>query len=181
MNWKIIPNTNNLYEASDCGQIRRVVSFVSNSKNGGKRKVGGKALSQKTKRNGYKEVQIFTSPQKGVSKYVHRLVFETFVGKIPKGMAINHIDGVKSNNKLSNLECVTYSENTKHAYSKNLINRFKKAKGESHPKSKMTKSDVLLYRDLHSKGATPTQISDYYGINKSTLSKALYRETWKHI
>lgn len=47
--------------------------------------------------------------------YVHRIVYETFVGVIPKGYDINHIDGNKLNNNVSNLEAVTRSENQKHA------------------------------------------------------------------
>ena len=48
---------------------------------------------------------------KFVHKYIHRLVYETFIGEIPEGMVINHIDGDKLNNKLDNLECVTQRKN----------------------------------------------------------------------
>jgi len=41
----------------------------------------------------------------------HRLVWEAFNGKIPKGLEIDHIDHDKHNNKLSNLRLVTHSEN----------------------------------------------------------------------
>jgi hypothetical protein len=51
---------------------------------------------------------------------LHRLVFEYFKHPIPKGFVINHLDGVMCNNHIDNLECVTYSENTKHAYANNL-------------------------------------------------------------
>ena len=42
---------------------------------------------------------------------VHRLVWETFNGEIPVGYEIDHIDGNKQNNALSNLRCVTHIEN----------------------------------------------------------------------
>ena len=45
------------------------------------------------------------------NRYVHRIVWETFRGKIPQDYEINHIDHDKTNNKLSNLELVTHSEN----------------------------------------------------------------------
>ena len=35
--------------------------------------------------------------------YVHRLVYETFIGEIPEGKEINHIDGNKNNSALNNL------------------------------------------------------------------------------
>lgn len=49
----------------------------------------------------------------GVKKFyrVHRLVYKTFVGDIPKGMVIDHIDGNRDNNNVNNLRCVTASEN----------------------------------------------------------------------
>lgn len=46
----------------------------------------------------------------------HRHIYEAFNGKIPDGMQINHKDGNKLNNKLSNLEIVTNKENTQHGY-----------------------------------------------------------------
>lgn len=46
---------------------------------------------------------------------IHRLVWETFNGEIPEGMVIDHIDGNRSNNALSNLRLVTQSENMNNA------------------------------------------------------------------
>ena len=42
---------------------------------------------------------------------LHRVVYETFVGKIPKGLEIDHIDGDKHNNDITNLRAVTRSQN----------------------------------------------------------------------
>jgi hypothetical protein len=47
---------------------------------------------------------------------VHRLVAETFLGVAPKGYEINHKDGDKTNNRVSNLEWVTHAENMEHAF-----------------------------------------------------------------
>jgi hypothetical protein len=47
----------------------------------------------------------------------------TFVGEIKKGYVINHINGIKSDNRLVNLEMVTQSENILHAYETGLIKR----------------------------------------------------------
>ena len=43
---------------------------------------------------------------------LHRLIWETFVGEIPEGMEIDHIDTNKANNNLDNLRCVTPKENS---------------------------------------------------------------------
>lgn len=52
----------------------------------------------------------------GKCYFVHRLVYETFHGSIPRGFQINHINGVKTDNRLDNLELVTPSENLIHAH-----------------------------------------------------------------
>jgi hypothetical protein len=53
---------------------------------------------------------------------VHKLVGKTFLDNYDDKMVINHIDGDKTNPKLSNLECITQSENVKHAYETGLYN-----------------------------------------------------------
>ena len=54
------------------------------------------------------------------NKVVHKMVFETFVKEVEEGNQVNHIDGNKLNNNLSNLEEVTRSENCQHAYDTGL-------------------------------------------------------------
>src|SRR5574343_877854 len=46
---------------------------------------------------------------------VHRIIWEMLNGKIPDGFVINHIDNVNENNKISNLEICTISENNRRA------------------------------------------------------------------
>lgn len=60
-----------------------------------------------------------------ISKRLHRLIWETFNGEIPKGMQIDHIDGNPKNNNLNNLRCVTAKENC------NNPNTVWKIKGEN--------------------------------------------------
>ena len=63
-----------------------------------------------SERNGYLRVNL-SQNNKQHQLSVHRLVYETFIGPIPKDMLIDHIDGNRANNKLNNLRLVTQSEN----------------------------------------------------------------------
>lgn len=57
-------------------------------------------------RNGYLRVEI-----NDIAYSIHRLVYETFIGEIPQGMVIDHINGIKDDNRLENLRCISQSEN----------------------------------------------------------------------
>lgn len=67
-------------------------------------------LVRGSERNGYLRITI-----RNKQYSIHRLVWETFNEHIPEGYYIDHIDGNKSNNALSNLRLVTQSENMKNA------------------------------------------------------------------
>lgn len=180
--WKIIPETNMRYEVSNLGNIRRVKGFVYNQPNEKAiRKIGGKNLSQKTKKNGYMEVSLYIEPQICKMMYVHRAVVMAFVGAIPNGKAVNHINGLKSDNRLENLEVVSYSDNTKHAIATNLITFKPVFKGDSHGMAKLSEDAVLEIRKMYSEGVPPKELSEKFKTPKSTICKIIYRQTWKHI
>jgi hypothetical protein len=100
--WKVHPEFTD-YEVSDLGQIRRRTSSPGTRI--------GKILKPSLSSKGYLYVSL-----KSKSKFVHRLVLETFVGPCPEGKECNHKDGVKSNPRLINLEWATSSQNQLHAY-----------------------------------------------------------------
>lgn len=58
----------------------------------------------------------------GYVDVAHRMIWASVHGPIPDGMQINHINGIKTDNRIENLELVTASENTKHAYRLGLRN-----------------------------------------------------------
>lgn len=91
------------YEISDQGRIRNVKT---------------KHLRSFTYSNGYPQVDMYPGKQ---TRTVHTLVAETFLGKNP-GMQVNHKNGNKKDNRLTNLEWVTPSENMRHAYDNKLRN-----------------------------------------------------------
>lgn len=110
--WKPIFGYEGFYEISNCGRVRsldREIIF----KNGNKRKYIGKILKQKY-HNGYAMVNL-NKNKKCEVVYVHQLVAKHFIGDRPKGMVVNHKDGIKSNNNVFNLEYVSSTENNIHA------------------------------------------------------------------
>ena len=73
-----------------------------------------------TTQHGYSSVTLSVNGKK-IMKYIHRLVAEYYLGFQEKGgRVINHIDGNKQNNNISNLEIISSSENLLHAYKMGL-------------------------------------------------------------
>lgn len=102
--WGVITDFPN-YEVSTSGNIRnRKTTRILKKQNSGK---------------GYHAVSLCNDGV-CVQKKVHRLVVETHIEPIPFGLVPNHIDGVKTNNTVRNLEIVTYSDNNKHAFNLGL-------------------------------------------------------------
>lgn len=86
-------------------------------------KRGGVYAAQKSK-HGYWRVVLFISG-KSYNFCVHRLVAQHFIPNPENKRTVNHKDGNKSNNHVSNLEWATYSENRKHALDTGLANPIK--------------------------------------------------------
>ena len=90
---------------------------------------------------GYMIVTYKSEGQPRVYAKVHRIVWQTYNGVIPKEMEIDHIDGDKTNNNIANLRLVTHQENMKLAHDRlgNLGNWAVK-----HSKITLGQMDLLL-------------------------------------
>ena len=108
--WKPIPGFNDWYEASSLGRIRSKPRVIHQS-NGNKQHRKGAILKPGTAR-GYKMV-VLCADGKRKSVTVHSVVALAFLGPREPGIQVRHKDGTRDNNKVSNLEYGTRSENTK--------------------------------------------------------------------
>lgn len=93
------------YEISTCGNARN--------------KKTGHILRQATSGRGYRYIVPYVNG-KHITKYIHKSMGEAFIPNPENKPRVNHKDGNKLNNVISNLEWVTYSENNKHAYDTGL-------------------------------------------------------------
>ena len=93
-------------------------------------------------KDGYLQVNLWVNG-KGYGKKVHRLVAETFIPNPEKKLQVNHINGIKTDNRIENLEWVTASENQLHR-----THILKKGIGEN-SSSKLTQEQVDWIRDKY--------------------------------
>lgn len=160
--WKDIPGFENKYQISNTGAVK------SSCRN--KEIIMSPALNT----FGYPKVGLYKD-SKYTSATVHRLVAEAFIDNPDNKPQINHIDGNKANNNVSNLEWCTNSENMQHAWRERLC---KPQNGSTNGMSKLTEQDVL---NIRADERVLRDISAQYGVNISTISNIKNRKLWLHI
>ena len=114
----------------------------------------GKTLTPVLKKTGYAKVTLHIN-KKQITANVHRLVAETFIPNPENKPYINHINGIKSDNRVENLEWCTAKENTSHW--RNVLG-VKKLNGEHGRKCKQ-----VIQKD----SLTGRQINIYNGIGEA--------------
>lgn len=109
--WRDIKGYEGKYQVSNLGNVRSLDRMVKHPQ-GGVVPRKSAPLKQNRHSGGYLVVGLCQDPK----RYVHRLVMQAFVGEPPAGMNdVNHIDGDKTNNCLSNLEYCNRLHNVRHA------------------------------------------------------------------
>ena len=116
--WVNAYNYEDKYEVSNLGKVRK--------KSTKRELVGHISIG------GYRRISL-TRNYKTINKSIHRLVLQSFLGN-KEGLVVNHKNGIKTDNRLENLEWVTISENTQHSFDMGLqVNK----KGVDYPHSKI--------------------------------------------
>ena len=123
---------------------------------------------------GYREV-LLSENGKTNNARVHRLIAETFIPNPYNLRDVNHKDGNKLNNDISNLEWVSHSSNVKHAYDNGLE---KKAVGEDNHGSKL--NDELV-RYIRQSNKSNYGLAKELGVDPSTIRDARNKKTWRHV
>lgn len=166
--WKAIEGYEGAYEVSDLGRVRNI-------------KRGGRIMSQSNV-HGYRAVNL-SKDGKTRSISVHRLVAKAFIPNPDNKPQVNHIDGIKSNNVVNNLEWATPQENHIHACNTGLIPNIggverstfliesRKAKGWT--QKDLAKAAGLTPMDIHSLESNVRRVRERGVCTIYKLAKAL--------
>lgn len=112
----------------------------------------------------------------------HRLVAEAFIKNPENKLTVNHINGIKSDNNIKNLEWCTNLENIQHAYATGLYSSKKGLlQGSKHPGSILVEADIPNIRDILSKGMTQKSIAKIYNVTRCCIKDIKNSRTCKHV
>lgn len=172
--WFDIPNFEGIYQVTRSGKIKKI---------GKKSKYKDliypdKMMKHNTHTNKYKYITFMVD---GVKKYysIHRLLASIFIANPENKPQVNHINGIKDDNRLENLEWVTLSGNMQHAAKNGLL---KPKRGESNYGARLCEDDVRSIRrmsDVH--GIPITHIAKMYDMGSTIIWMIVKRRKWASI
>lgn len=157
--WKVVKGFEN-YLVSSLGNVKTI--------NGKLKKVVYDSA------NDYGYVELWKN-NKGKKFRIHRLVAETFIPNILGKEQVNHIDGDKKNNCVSNLEWVTPKENIRHAIENDLSSI---KYGSKNLASKLKEEDVKYIRENAIINKSVKELSEIYNVSTTTIYNIINYKKW---
>lgn len=157
--WRPVPGFPG-YKVSDFGQVRGPRMNVS----------------ARNHPRGYLRVSLHRG-RTIITRLVHQLVLEAFVGPRPSGMQCRHLNGCKTDNRAANLRWGTAKENAA-----DNVRLQVNPRGEMVASAKLTAEQVVRMRsEWNGVSVGVGTLARRYGLNKKTVTRILRRERWKHV
>lgn len=140
--WRPVAGWEDSYEVSSIGRMKakaRKVLYID----GRNRAFPERLLSSKpNKKIGYHMISLYKD-NTAHNRYVHRLVAGAFIPNPENKRDVNHLDGVRTNNNIANLQWTTHRENMQHAHAAGLVRILR---GEDASNAKITLKAVQQLR-----------------------------------
>jgi hypothetical protein len=169
--WRDVPNFEG-YQASSLGKIRGIDRFRQGRS--GLRLIRGQEMKQMPNKKGYPEVRLRKNGTH--TRLVHKLVASAFLVKSEGCTQINHINGIKTDNSVINLEWVTQSQNQLHAYKLGLQ---PSRAGEGNGRAILTDEKVTAIKELYNSGKGAKEVSEILKVSLYTVRAIVAGKTWK--
>lgn len=172
--WKDVVGFEVYYEVNNNGVVRtkeRVITISCHQKFTRTHSIKSKEKKQRIGKNGYVTVALVIND---VTKntYLHRIIAEAFVPNPNNYSVVNHINGLKTDNRIENLEWCTSSHNNKHAIDNGL---------RTAANSCLDKEVSLKILELKKSGKTQKEIAEHLNLSISTVGGFLRGRSYKNL
>lgn len=175
--WVDISGFEDIYQVSNFGRVRSLDRLVQDKDLRKSRMLKGRVLKGKVTKPGYVEVGLRDLNKKVHFLLIHRIVAKAFIPNPEGKPQVNHLNGIKNDNRSSNLEWSTHKENVQHA----LLNGLTKV-GEDSTSSKLTNEEVLEIRSLfRTKKYTFSELGRMFNVDSAGIGRIVKGLTWKHL
>lgn len=158
------------YTSTEISRVRNGIEYRYFSK------YPEKTLATCAGRHGYLEVAPMINGKR-TKELVHRLIGLAFVQGYEQGLTINHINGVKTDNRPENLEWVSLARNSKHQWEIGLVD----LRGEKHPSAKLTSKRVIAIRDVVRNGIPMHTVALIAGVSPSLINHIMEGRRWASV
>ena len=162
--WKDVVGFEGIYQVSNLGKVKSL-------------KFGKEKYLSITKSSiGYLNTKLQLN-KKNKSFLVHRLVAETFIKNEFNKPCVNHINGIKTDNRIENLEWCTHKENTEHS----LKNDLRKT-GCNHKQSKLSLKDIEYIRKNYKEKDKKNggyKLAEMFGVSRNCISNIVKNKTYR--
>jgi len=173
--WRDINDYKGLYQVSSFGRVKSLDRIVY--RNGSAKRIKGKTRKLCKTIHGYLMVDLYINGARKMIS-VHRIVLNAFKSTINKSLQVNHINCVRSDNRVINLEWCTKSQNEIHAH-KNKNRKY--PVGEKSGGSKLSHKDVCEILILSENGIARPVLSEMYSISIRQITSIRSGNSWSYI
>jgi hypothetical protein len=180
--WRDIAGYEGMYQVSSLGSVRRLPGVLNNG-----RRWRGRVLKQMVDKHGYANVCLCKDNVKAKTR-TGRLVAHHFIGPCPDGKELAHCDGVRLNNRVTNLQWKTHIDNEadkeRHGTKPVGLRNGKHTMPEkrlcrtSHPMHKLTEDQVWDIRRLLAAGRSAYSLGPVFGVSKQAILLIKRGKNW---
>ncbi|WP_194750362.1 NUMOD4 domain-containing protein [Staphylococcus chromogenes] len=172
--WRTIPGYEGIYEVNNYGAVKSIPRVIMRRDGKPYTIKKEKVLKYQIDEDGYHRYELNYAGHV-FKTFSHRLVALAFIPNPLNKPFVNHINGIKNDNRIENLEWCTDLENKEHAKKNGLV-PFQY--GVKNPVNKLSEEEVKEIWKLKQKGMQPSAISKQLAIPHSNVRNIYYGYSW---